>query len=443
MKKLFIEKIIENNSKYLNKNLKLLGWISKKRTHKNNCFFDLVDSTGKIQVVFENKDDNVWRTVKRTKEEVAVKIIGKVKQSGNKIEIMGSKLEIVGKVDFDLSPRPRSDFKIFDRKYQNHVLSNRSYYLRNPKQAAVLSFKSKLLFELHHYFQEKNYTLIDAPVLTEMLLYDDDTAFSFKNNNGNRTWLSQCCTFQLEAAVLAFEKVYNITPSFRAEHSRSNRHLAEYTHLKIELAWADLDDLVNVLGNMIYDIGVKIKKIATKELKTLGVTIDTKNLKPPFKKISYSTAVDILNKNGHSLEWGKSLSTKGEEFLTKYFGNKFIWIQFIPCSAEGFPFKYHSTDQRLTMTSDLIAPFGFGEIGGTAEKITEKKELLERMKEKGRDTKRDLERYSSYINLRGYGIVPHGGIGVGIERLVRYFLKLPHVKDVISYPRLYGRRWNP
>jgi len=186
-----------------------------------------------------------------------------------------------------------------------------------------------------------------------------------------------------------------------------------------------------------------MNEIGKKELSILNHKIKLEDLKPPYKRITYDECVSLLRENGIDFKWGKSIGNKDLSYLTKYFGEKPLWIQYIPRSAEGFPFKIYDKDKRLTVVSDLIAPYGFGEIMGTAEKICDKKELIERMKEKGKTTPDQMKRYKSYVELRDAGLPFHGGIGMGVDRVARFLMGLPHVKDVLPYPRLFGRKWNP
>lgn len=194
---------------------------------------------------------------------------------------------------------------------------------------------------------------------------------------------------------------------------------------------------------MLYNITKNVAEKSEDELKLLNQKIDLDNIKPPYKKITYDEAVEILHSKKINFEWGKSLGQDEEKALTKEFGEKLLFVKGIPCSAEAFPFSRDKKNPQITRTCDLISPYGFGEILGTAEKISNKKELLERMSEKGKNTPEQMKRYKWYIDLREYGCVPHGGIGMGVERLLRFLLKLPHVRDVVSFPRIYGRYPNP
>jgi len=443
MKKIFISDILSKQPR----EVVIFGWIKSKRISKGVIFLDVVDSSGEIQVVVSEKEKASFKIAKNINVESSVRIEGILNSSKKNLEVGAKKIKLIGDASLELSPRPRQDFDIFDSKYADYVLKNRHLFLRNKKLQAVFRFKHKFLFNLHKWFTGRGFLFLDAPVLTELLLYEDESAFkldySDKVKGKQEVFLSQCNTFQLEAAIHAFEKVYNITPSFRAEHSKSSRHLREYWHLKVEIAWATLDDLIETAGNMLYEVSKATAEECKEDLKILGVKIDLGKLKPPYKQITYDEALKIINATDHKMEWGKSFGVEEEKILTKKFGEVFLFIRGIPCNAEGFPFSKDPSNLKITKTCDLIAPEGFGELLGTAEKIMDKKELLERMGEKGKNTPDQLERYKWYLDLRDYGIIPHGGIGMGVERVIRYLLKIPHVRDTISFPRLYGRYPNP
>lgn len=447
MKRLYINGIIKSSKQ--TDDIKLLGWIKSKRKSKTITFFDIIDSSGVIQgVVHKNSMSTAdYLRINKIPVEASVEVRGKLKKHANVAEINIEYLKMIGDVNLDLHPNPRKNFDIFHPKNANYVLKNRHLFLRNEKMMAVLKFKNNFIFETHKWFKKQGFVFIDAPVLTELLLYDDDSAFKLdyrgKAKGKQEVFLSQCNMFQLEAAVHAFEKVYNLTPSFRAEPSRTNRHLREYWHLKAEIAWADLNDLVHLAEKMFYTITKNTIEKSKKELEILNVDIDLDKLKPPYQRITYDKALDILHSKGNNLKWGKSLGVDEEKILTRECGDNLIFIEGLPCDAEAFPFSRDKANPKITRTCDLISPKGFCEILGTAEKITNKKELLERMAEKSKNTKEQLKRYQWYIDLRDYGCVPHGGIGMGVERAIRFLLKLPHVRDAISFPRVYGRYPNP
>ena len=434
----------------MGKSVEILGWILNRRKTKLRIFLHVTDSTGIIRIVAsqENIPSEDYEKIARLPKETAVRVAGTVsKAPDGALEVTAHTIKLVGKAHKHLSPSPRSSFPIFDERFSDHVLRNRHLYLRNPKMMAVLRFKNAFLYEIHRYFQEKEFVFIDAPVLTQLLLYEDTSAFHLAYDRpgarSSNVFLSQCCTFYLEAAILAFERVYNLTPSFRAEHSRSDRHLREYWHLKVEIAWANLDDLIELASDALFTVTCGTFGRCDREINILGQVVDLSLLEPPYPIVTYEDAVNILCHHGCQFEWGKNLSTAEEEILTHEFGDRLLWVKGIPCKAEPFPFAKDEQDPRYTRTCDLIAPGKFGELLSSAEKITERQELIDRMEEKGRTTPDDLQRYQWYIDLHDYGMVPHGGIGMGIERIVRYVLQLPHARDAISFPRVYGRHPNP
>lgn len=444
MKNLYIADVLKKSER--NKSIEVLGWVKSKREAKNVIFLDVIDSSGSIQAVVSKKDvsSKDYLRISKISVESAVKVSGAVILSSQKNkEIKVSSIEVIGKVTSSLTPNPRKDFDIFKSKYADLVLKKRHLYLRNKKLMAVMKFKSNFILETHKWFNEQGFVFIDAPVLTKLLLYDDESAFKLDYSDGEKMFLSQCNTFQLEAAVHAFEKVYNLTPSFRAEHSKSRRHLREYWHLKAEIAWADLDDMVQFAEKTFYNIAKNTVEKSEKEIETLDVRVDLNQIKPPYRRINYDEALKILHSRGNKLEWGKSLGADEEKIITHEFGEKLIFIQGIPCTAEAFPFCRDRKNPKTTRTCDLISPHGFGELFGTAEKIVDKKELLERMAEKNKTTSEQMKRYQWYVDLREYGCVPHAGMGMGVERVIRYLLKLPHVQFAVSFPRLYGRHPNP
>jgi asparaginyl-tRNA synthetase len=297
---------------------------------------------------------------------------------------------------------------------------------------------------LEEYFWNKDFVQFEPPTLTLQTLYSDEGAL-WLDVDGRKVSLSRCATFHLEPALLAYEKVFAITTSFANEKSRSNRHLTEFTHLKAELAWVNLQELITLAGDMYYSVAKKTVNDCKREIIILGLQDEiNKRIEKinPINQvvITYDEAIEILHKNKMAIEYGKSISASDEKIITKEFEEKFVWIKYIPCSVEGFPFKKKVDAPHLSMTCDLIAPEGYGEILGTAEKITDVSELLDRMREKGKDSPEQLFRYQDYINLRKYGLPEHGGIGMGIERGARYILNLPHVRFTRPFPVLHGTK---
>lgn len=268
------------------------------------------------------------------------------------------------------------------------------------------------------------------PTLTRQTLYDDSGAI-WLERDGQKLSLSRCATFHLEPAIVPYEKVFTITNSHADEKVKTNRHLIEYFHMKAEMAWVNLDELIEFAKDMYYTVSVKTyescKDMFLSIEKEETILNKLKKLDPKNHKIiTYEEAVDILKLYNIDFEFGKSLTTKQEQILTKHFNESFVWVKYIPYTVEGFMFKRKSDNQFLTMTCDLIAPCGFGEILGCAEKMTDYDEIISSMEEK--DKMKDFYRYKDYADLHKFGLPPHGGIGMGVERAVRYLIDVNHVK---------------
>lgn len=438
MKQLYIRDLLEFNA---NINVTLLGWIKARRHHGKVVFLDVCDSTGTIQVVVDGSKvtADIFDLTKKIPPESAVKIEGKTHQTkSNGIEIVCKSAFVIGEAKKQISPQPRTDFDIFDISLTDQLLSNRHLYIRNPKIMAILKFRHELTTIIRHWFHENRFIEITAPTLTAIPLYEDGSALSLEIN-GEKVFLTQCVGFYLESAVHAFERVYNMGPSFRGEESRSKRHLMEYWHIKGELAFGDLEDIIALVESLISYTVKNCEERCSGLIKTIGTKFCTDGLNAPFPRIGYREAVSRLQKIGVKFEFGKSLGSHEEALLSKQFAGPF-WVTGIPRKIEPFPYVIDSADQELTRTADLIASEGFGELLGVAEKISDASMLDIRMEEKG---KIDNPKYQWLREMREFGCVPHVGFGMGLERFIRWLLRIPHVRDTIPFPRIFRRTIHP
>ncbi len=418
----------------------LFGWISAKRCQGKVIFLDVCDSTGMIQAVIEEGQigQNQFALFKELPVETAVAINGTVKNHGEQREISVLRIYVVGKVTKQMSPTPRGHVDIFDERLTDHLLRNRHLYLRNPKVMAILKFRDTVMRHTRDWFHQNQFTAIDAPVLTPVPLYEDASAISV-NVHGDKIFLTQCVGYYLEAAVHAFERVYNMGPSFRGEESRSKRHLMEYWHIKAEAAWANLDDIIGLVESLIRYITEKCHDELLHTGSVLGKEVCMDGLQTQFPRITYEEALRLLAKQGFVFEFGKSLGSDEEAELSKIIGKPF-WVSGIPRSVEPFPYCIDPTDSRITRVADLIASNGYGELLGTAEKIHDFQMLVERMREKGKDM--DV-RYEFVRDVHQIGCVPHAAFGMGLERFIRWMLNIPHVRDAIPFPRIFRRKVSP
>jgi len=437
MKNTFIEDILKMDSET---EIFLLGWIASKRKYKKVIFIDVIDSTGKIQAIIEKHENNdLFHKVASCKIGDAIRIKGKLMCDKTQKQIVLEEIHVISRNNVHLSPNPYKLSDIFSEKYVNYFMNNRHFYMKHPKFMAVLRARHKMIDSLRDFFKKQGLTEITAPILTQIPLYPENTAFCI-DFWGTKVFLTQCVAFYLESAVLSFEKVFNIGPSFRREKSKGRRHLAEYWHVKVELAWANIDDIIRFAEDMIYYLAKQLRQNARSELEVLNVFIDLDKLRPPYPQISYDEALEILERKGKPLEWGRSFGADEEKLLSEEFQTPF-WIRGIPKVIEPFPYELDENNPNITKVADLIAPEGFGELLGVAEKIWKYDKLIRKMQEKGIDPK--TKKYEWYLNLREFGCVPHSGIGIGVERVLRWLLKLSHVRDTIPFPRTFQRKPYP
>jgi len=460
MKTVYVKDLLRG-SKREGAAVELLCWVKARRNLGQLVFLDLCDSTGTIQAItkdarvleppssettFESEESlkaektaqGTFSTAKTLSLESSVKATGIMQQSPKGFEIYLTSLDIIGNATADFSPRPRSNINVLDGKLADHLLRNRHLYIRNEKMMAILRFRHEVMGAIHTWFRQKGFTEITAPILTAVPLYEDRNAMSLEVS-GEHIFLTQCVGFYLESAVHAFEKVYNIGPSFRAEETHSKRHLMEYWHIKGELAWVNLDDLFSIVEDLIGDVVQFCIDECDDLVKTLGTKLCVHGLATPFPHISYVDAAQRLQHLGIPFEFGTSMGSAEEEVLSKQFASPF-WITGIPRKVEPFPYVIDKDDRRVTRTADLIASNGYGELLGIAEKTADLAEIDERMAEKG---KADDPRYDWVRQLREFGCVPHGGFGIGVERLIRWLLDIPHVRDTIPFPRTFRRKIAP
>jgi asparaginyl-tRNA synthetase len=424
----------------VDQNVTLYGWVKGKRCHGKLIFLDIADSTGSMQVIFDRGSCtyDVFALAKDLTLESSVSVQGLLQQHGAEKEIVACCLHVINQAALSISPHVRDEIDIFDSVLQDHLLTNRHFYLRNEKMMAIMKFRHVLMGCVHDWFRRQGFIEITAPVLTPVPLYDDRSAIGLRVDDQD-IFLTQCVGFYLEWAVHAFERVYNIGPSFRGEESRSKRHLMEYWHIKAETAFADFEDVVNQVESLIAYVTETCCEQASDLAAVIGKSICRDGISPPYPRISYPDAVAQLQREGVDFEFGKSLGSDEEEILARDFSQPF-WVVGIPRSIEPFPYVIDANDQRLTKTADLIATKGFGELLGVAEKIHDPDMLEIRLAEKG---KSGNPKYDWMRDLRKFGAVPHVGFGLGVERFIRWLTGIPHVRDTIPYPRTFRRKIFP
>lgn len=412
------------------KHVTVRGWVYRRREFKGKVFIVVRDSSGIIQSVFDTSSEG-FKEARKTTVESSIVVTGTLREDprapGGK-EIKGERLRIVGLAE---------NFPIRRDVSREFLLNIRHLAIRSRKLTAVFKIRDVVFEATHEYFRKKGFYEVQCPMFITAAVEGGATLFPVKYVDGRTVYLTQSSQFHLEALIFSLEKVYTVAPSFRAEKSRTRRHLTEFWHTEAEVAWAGLGDIMRVEEELITHVVRRVLDRRRSELEFLGRNIKAlENVAPPFPKISYDEALDTLAGKGIDVEWGEDLGADEERELTKEFDKPFF-VYGYPEKAKAFYHKNDPSRPEVTLSADLLAPEGFGEIIGGGERIADARALIEKIKRFGLDPKD----YEWYIDLRRYGTVPHAGFGLGMDRLVMWIAGLDHIVDSIPFPRTVTRTY--
>lgn len=409
-------------------------WIKSMRDHGGIVFVDLMDSTGTIQCCLTR--EQAWDL----RLEEWIELGWKISFYRGKPEVQVRQIKRVNPTQPWFILQTRSETDPFNWNSVDHLLRNRHLYLRNPKLIAMMKFRNLLQNEMRSWFSKNDFVSFDAPILTPVPLYEDDSAIRADLSKQN-VFMTQCVWYYLEAAAHGLEKVYNMWPSFRGEEGRSKRHLMEYWHIKAEWCWDNFEWVIWAVEEIIPFLTRQLKAKWKDFLEELGADLCEDWLKVPYPRITYRACCALLEKEWFDIQFGKSLSSKEEEFLShKLFPNQPFWITWIPRSIEPFPYSVDPEDNEVCMVADLITSNWCGELLWVAEKIYDFDMLLERMQEKNRH---DDSRYEFVREVHASWCVPHVAFWMGLERLMRWLIGNDHVRDCHGFPRIFDRIMNP
>ena len=407
------------------------GWVYRERGSNEFKFLILRDSSDIIQCVLKKeKFKSQWSDIDKLQVEASVEIHGTIheeKRAPTGFEIQADGIKIVG----------LSDSFPINKSLNEELLGDRRHlWLRSRKMTAILKIRSTVIGALHEYFRDKGFYEFQSPIIIPGGAEEGPTMFEL-NYFGKKMYLTQTWQLYAEAAMYALEKIYCVAPSFRAEKSKTSRHLTEYWHTEMEVAWADLDELMDYAEEMIKHV---IKRVLEKNKKEFEILErDWKKLEPSLKKkfprITYEQVLKILKeKKKVSIPFGKDLRTIEEE--------KFMEDHDTPVFVTNYPKEimafYKPRDPKNPKTAlcfDMLAPENNHELIGGSERDTNIEELKKSLKAKGEK----LEDYSYYFDIHSYGAVPHGGFGLGTERLIKWICGLETIKDAIAFPRTMTR----
>ncbi len=422
---------ISHVAEHVGEEVKLEGWVYNKRSSGSLIFLIVRDGTGFIQAVAvkgEIPDDDFQRCDELTQESSVV-VSGTIK--ADKRAPGGYELAVTGVRPMHIA----EEYPISLKKHGVDFLMDwRHLWLRTPRQTAILRIRHEIIGAIRDFLDEREFVLVDAPILTPSACEGTTTLFS-TDYFDSTAYLSQSGQLYMEAAAMALGKVYCFGPTFRAEKSKTRRHLTEFWMVEPEMAWVDLDGNLKLQEELISYVVQRVLEERKNELAT--VERDTgrlENMKPPFPRISYDEAVEILNKCGVEFEWGNDFGGGDETVLAEQFELP-VFVHRYPTDIKAFYMKPDPSRPEVCLSADLLAPEGYGEIVGGGQRIDDPRLLAARIKE------HDLpeEAYAWYMDLRRFGSVPHSGFGLGLERVVAWICGTDHIRETTPFPRLLKR----
>ncbi|MEC7386313.1 MAG: asparagine--tRNA ligase [Gemmatimonadota bacterium] len=409
----------------------LQGWVETTRGHGKVAFVVARDGTGTVQCVLvrDSVDGATWELYESLNQEALVSIKGKVKEDvrapgGYEIEIHD--LELIATAD---------DYPIQRKEHGvDFLLDHRHLWLRSAQQRAVLRVRAEVSQAINDFFYTREFVRIDTPILTGAI--GEHAGTLFKTDYFDDTaYLAQTGQLYVEAACPAFKKVYCFGPTFRAEKSKTRRHLTEFWMVEPEVAFADSDDNMRLQEDFVSYLVERALERCSEELQVLErETSKLESIRPPFPRISYTDALEVLKKKGFNTEWGTDLGARDEAALMED-RDLPLFVFNYPKGAKAFYMKENPDDSNTVLCNDLLAPEGYGEIIGGSQREDDLNRLMARIREE------DLpeQAYAWYLDLRRYGSFPHSGFGLGLERTVAWITGRHHIREMIPFPRLMNR----
>ncbi len=410
--------------------VKVRGWAFRARASNNLAFIVVRDSSGVIQCAFKKESipADVFEKAKGIYVESSLSATGMVREdirAPGGFELTCDGIEVICQ---------GAAFPIAKDQSTEFLLDTRHLWLRSQKLTNIMKARYRILGLLREFFDTNGFFEVAPPIITKAGCEGGSTLFEV-NYFGDKAYLTQSSQLYAEIYITSLEKVYVLAPSFRAEPSRTVRHLAEYWHLEPEMAFYNNAMNMELQEKMIEFVCQNMASRYPALVKACGQDpAYLTTIKAPFERISYDKAIEVVNQNGGKMAWGEDFGADEEALLTK--GKSLpVFVHNFPKKIKSFYMRPDPEKPDTVLNADMIAPFGHGEIIGGSERIWEYDYLLQRIKEENLDVKN----YEWYLDLRKYGSVPHSGFGLGIERLVKWVLNLDHIRDAIPFPRTINR----
>ncbi|HET7583384.1 MAG TPA: asparagine--tRNA ligase [Gemmatimonadaceae bacterium] len=410
----------------------VLGWVTHLRSSGKVAFIVLRDGTGVMQAVVVKSAvrAEVWERFGALTLETSVRLVGEARADARApggVELAVEDLEIVGPSPLDYPIQPKEHGIDF-------LLDNRHLWLRSPRQRAIALVRHEIEQAIHDFFYERQFVRVDTPILTAAI-GERSGLFSTEYFDEGNAYLAQTGQLYGEAAAAAFGKIYTFGPTFRAEKSKTRRHLTEFWMIEPEVAWNDSDDNMRLQEEFVSYLVQRCLERRRVELETLERdTSALEQVVPPFPRLDYGDAVTILQGKGSAITWGDDLGAEDEALLVADHARP-LFVMNYPKQAKAFYMKENPADPRTVLCDDLLAPEGYGEIIGGSQREDDYDRLLARIREEGLPE----DAYGWYLELRRYGTFPHSGFGLGLERTVAWICGVPHLRETIAFPRMMHR----
>jgi asparaginyl-tRNA synthetase len=425
---------IENAGNYDGQEVTIRGWLYNIRESGKLVFPIFRDGTGVIQGVCSLKENpETFEALKGLTQESSVIVSGKIRaeqRAPGGFEIGVTRIQIVQKVA-EATPFPIQ----LKEHGVDFLLDQRHLWIRTPRQAAILRVRAEAIRAARDFMDSQGYTLTDAPMFTPAACEGTSTLFEVNYIDDQKAYLTQSGQLYIEATAMALGKVYTFGPTFRAEKSKTRRHLTEFWMLEPEAAYAELADMMDLAEGLVSAIVQGVVKNRSRELLTLKRDIKKlENIQAPFPRIRYEEAIGVLQKNGNPAKFGDDFGGDEETIISSSFARP-VLVHHYPAAIKAFYMQPDAQRPDLALSFDMLAPEGYGEIIGGSQRVHDYDLLVKRLNENNLP----LESFQWYLDLRRYGSVPHAGFGLGLERTVAWICGTEHIREVIPFPRMIYR----
>ena len=426
---------IENVSQHVGEEITIRGWLFNIRSSGKLMFPEIRDGSGIIQgVISQNAvSEDLWNTFKQLTQESSIIVNGRVREHPKRpgvYELDITAVEVVQIAEpYPITPKEHGvDF----------LMSNRHLWLRSRRTYSILKVRAQIISAVRHFFDSRGYLLVDTPILTPAACEGTSTLFEVDYFEDRKAYLTQSGQLYNEATAAAFGRVYTFGPTFRAEKSKTRRHLTEFWMVEPEVAYMELDELMDLSEEFLTEIVQHALKHCAAELESLGRDLSKlEHIKPPFPRISYDEAAKMLDegfragKLENAFEYGNDFGSPDETYVSSQFDLP-VMVHRYPAAVKAFYMEPDPEDSGKSLCVDVLAPEGFGEIIGGGQRMASHDLLVQRIHEHSLPE----EAFDWYVDLRKYGTFPHSGFGMGIERCVRWVCGLEHIRESSPFPRM-------